>query len=185
MITGPATNTRARSIAPRDCSLRSVEAGGLIVAKAEHRGDAVHARRCAAGAAGCRACRTLDRVRRPTVVGDVAVRVDEAGHQRLALDVDARRAGRHRCRAAGPAAVIFAPSMTTVPFSMTRPVPSMTPAADKRRRLCGAGRRCAIATQGERSRMARDRAIRMARISLSDASRASAISATIGDNIDG
>jgi hypothetical protein len=45
---------------------------------------------------------------------------------------------------AGPAAVIFAPLMTTVPLSMTRPVPSMTRPPTKA--VLWALTRCAFAT---------------------------------------
>ena len=61
------------------------------------------------------------------LAADVRVHVDDAGHDRLALDVDAPRAGRHLHRRGGPTAVIRLPSTTTVPFSITPGVPGIAP----------------------------------------------------------
>ena len=89
-ITGSG-DEEARAIDRRRVLVAQLETRGLIVAEAEHRGDAVDRVGAQLAQQVVARIRRGDRSRSPVVAGNVAVRVDQTGKDRLALEVDARR----------------------------------------------------------------------------------------------
>ena len=137
---GPATKTRARAGGAVACSARSAKRVGLVVAEREHRGHAVGgvgaqlAFEVGAGVQLGRRAQVLDR-------RQVPVGVDEAGHQRLALQLDAGRARRGRGpRRPGRPRRSCRRGRRPCRCSMTLPVPSMTRPLTKAVTCASAGR---------------------------------------------